>query len=222
VPVRGPLSLGTLRQIAVENASGSLICQWDDDDYNHSHRLSNQIVAMKSAGAEASYLADNLHFFSDTRTLYWCDWHRPRLHVGHPGTLLAYKSALPRYNELLDRREDLEVQQSLRVRSRIALLHDAGYLYIYVYHGSNVFDREHHARLVTAYGLGSAELLNRRSILSRALGEYSYYLQCPIIVSDTSGLEVFEWSGSDPDTLTEDDNVSLFSTTVLNPIRTRK
>lgn len=194
-PVRGRFTLGALRRLSVQHASGPLICQWDDDDYNHPHRLSQQIAAMKDAGARASYLVDNLHYFSDTKKLYWCDWSSSPIHVGHPGTLLAYKEDVPPYDEQLDRREDTEMQRALRSTTRIALLREMGYLFIYVFHGGNVFGRAHHAALVHNYGLSRAAIIDRQDILDKILDEYSIFLRSPIIVSDSSGMCAYEWRG---------------------------
>lgn len=195
ISVRGNLALGALRQISLEQASGPLICQWDDDDFNHPARLSTQITAMTKAKARASYFADNLHFFSDTRRLYWCNWRHSPFHPAHPGTLLAYKSDVPNYNVYLNHREDSDVQKKLQSRVRIALLHGVGYLYTYVFHGQNVFSREHHAKLVRDYGFSANEITNVRSILGHALSEYRCDIDPPIIISDNSESEIFKWLG---------------------------
>jgi glycosyltransferase involved in cell wall biosynthesis len=194
VPVRGHFTLGALRQFSVQHASGPLICQWDDDDYSHPKRLSQQIGAMKEAGARASYLVDNLHYFSDTKKLYWCDWSQSPVHVGHPGTLLAYKSEVPPYNETLDRREDSELQRELMSSTRVALLRGLGHLFIYVFHGGNVFGRRHHAALAHDYALCASEVIERRAILDHVLNEYQFCLKPPIIVSESSGMTVYEWN----------------------------
>jgi glycosyltransferase involved in cell wall biosynthesis len=188
------MSLGALRNLALMQASGPLICQWDDDDYSHPLRLLVQVGIMTEAHAEASYLRDNLHFFCDSRQLFWCDWLSSAKHIGLPGTLLAYKSVVPSYNELLDRREDSEVQNALRSKTRVAILGGIGYLYLYNYHGTNVFQRSHHAGLVAAYGLEAPTIINKRGILSKALEAYRDWLEPWAVVTDALGTPVFRWT----------------------------
>lgn len=215
VPLRGRFSLGSLRQISVEEAAGPLICQWDDDDYNHPQRLSVQVGAMTGANARASYLVDNLHYFSERRELYWCDWSPSRFHCGHPGTLLTYKRDVPRYNELLERDEDSEVQRTLRSRVRIALLHGVGYLFLYTFHGRNVFGRKHHASIAHDYGLTASAIHNKRAALDRALAEYSPYLKPPITITDRLGIKVYLWTAERTSWDLGEINHMEFSTRVL-------
>jgi glycosyltransferase involved in cell wall biosynthesis len=186
------LPLGALRNISIEHAAGPLICQWDDDDLNHPQRLSMQIRHMQEAGARASFLSDNFHFFADTSQLYWCNWKRSQIHIGHPGTLLAYKNVVPRYNEQLEQREDSFVQLQMRKEgTAIAAISDLGYLYMYIYHGRNVFDRAHHSSLVKAYGFEEATLRERGDEIQSALNKYPYAE--PVVVLDHTGREIISW-----------------------------
>jgi glycosyltransferase involved in cell wall biosynthesis len=188
------IPLGTLRNVSVEESSGDLVCQWDDDDLNHPDRIAVQLAALQAFGAQASFLLDHLHLFVDTKRIFWCDWVRSRRDFGHAGTLLAYRRTLPRYNSALSSDEDSGLQQALFLQgARIALLRSIGYLYVYVYHGRNVFSRQHHQTLARWLGLERDTLVGRTKTLCRALEVLS--IDPPIEVVDYLEEHVFTWSG---------------------------
>ncbi len=187
--------LGTLRNASLEASSGELVCQWDDDDLNHPDRISAQVNAVYEFGAQASFLLDHLHFFADTKQIFWCDWVRSRRDLGHAGTLLAYRRFIPPYDPSLRFGEDSMVQQALFMQgSRVALLRSLGYLYVYVYHGRNVFDRKHHQTLARWLGLERNSLEGRAEVLCRALGLLS--INPPIEVVDYLEERVFTWDAN--------------------------
>jgi glycosyltransferase involved in cell wall biosynthesis len=190
--VRSKKTLGALRNLAIEQASGPLICQWDDDDLYHPQRLTVQVKAMQRANAEASFLFDNFHLFREARHLYWLSWTRSQSNMGLPGSLLAYKHVVPRYDETLNHHEDTLVQHELqRQKVRTSLLSGLGYLYTYVFHGANTFGFVHHATLTKKYGLEKATLRERAQIIRTALEGYP--LQRPLSVRDQVGEEAFVW-----------------------------
>jgi glycosyltransferase involved in cell wall biosynthesis len=192
IPLKTKQNLGALRNISLEHASGSLVCQWDDDDINHPRRLSIQIEAMKSVDAKASYLRDNFHLFCDTGKLYWCDWIRSTTCPAFPGSLLAYKDVVPRYPDGFNRHEDSAVQEALLANTRTAMLSGYGYLYIYIFHGSNTFEQAHHAALTRSLGFETATLRELRSAIETWLSECE--IDPPIFVSDYLDNEVFRWT----------------------------
>jgi hypothetical protein len=204
------VSLGAMRNIALSHASGQLICQWDDDDLNHPHRLKVQSQVMLNAKARASFFCDHFHLFRDTKQLYWCDWARSRWHPGHPGTLMAFKQALPPYNETQQRQEDSFVQHALIAQKvPIAIVCNVGYLYTYVYHGTNVFSRAHHERLARAYGLERDTLLNKSRLVLNALA--TYHIDSPLSIVDHMGREILSWSNKKPSiTALEPDKPEIF------------
>lgn len=134
--VRDPSpTLGDLRNIAVEHATGALVCQWDDDDLYDPRRLEIQYAALVQTGAEACMLE---------RWLMW--WPRQeRLAVSRrrpwEGSLLCLKAAMPRYASTR-RGEEAPVLDHLMRHARVALL-DLPRLYTYVVHGANTFGSEH-------------------------------------------------------------------------------
>jgi len=136
-----PVSLGEARNRSVEAARGEVVCLWDDDDMSHPRRLELQHGRMRRDRAEASFLPDHLHFFEDTRELYWVDW-RPDL---HPGTLLAARRCLEAHPyPPLPINEDAPVREALRSSCRLSAPSGYGYLYLYCYTGLNVYARAHH------------------------------------------------------------------------------
>ncbi len=198
------LTLGSLRGIGVSRACGPLVCQWDDDDLNHPHRLTAQVAVMRRLGARASFLHDHLHFFQWNRKLYWCNWERSVFHTGHPGTLLAYKDALPPYDTSLQRGEDTAVQQAmLKAHVPTIALTGLGHLYMYVCHGNNTFSVDHHRLIARKYGIEAATITDRLEKLRSAL--VSYELAPPVTVVDHMAREVFVWSSrhGPPESLAE-------------------
>lgn len=154
VPPR-KLSLGALRNLSVQSAQGSLICQWDDDDIFHSRRLDAQVQALQSDGADAVYLREVFHFFSQTREMFWTDWGLTKL-TCHPATLLAEKGKMAVYPEVGDessRGEDTLVLRKLQSAGRTRVLSAPASLYVYVFHGTNTMQYEHHRFLAIRFSV---------------------------------------------------------------------
>lgn len=190
------LTLGALRAVSVSRASGPLVCQWDDDDFNHPCRLTAQVTAMRRLGARASFLYDHLHFFRGSRKLYWCNWERSPFSTGHPGTLLAYKDSIPRYDATLQQREDTAVQQAmLKANVPTVALTGLGHLYMYVCHGKNTFPAAHHRLIARMYGIEEATIQQRIETIRSVLA--SYPLAPPVSVVDHMDREAFVWSRRD-------------------------
>ncbi|WP_430784590.1 glycosyltransferase family 2 protein [Actinoplanes sp. G11-F43] len=170
------LRLGALRNLSLDAASGDLVCVWDDDDLNHPDRLTVQIGALAEAGAHSSFLSDHLQLFGADRELHWIDWRRPP--AGRypllPPTMLMTRDTRFRYPEsgryehygedwqlLLDLHRDVPVQH----------LHGHGQLYIYTYHGRNVFPGDHHRRM-RIRSRPRAELVAGTALIRAALAAY--------------------------------------------------
>jgi glycosyltransferase involved in cell wall biosynthesis len=167
------LKLGELRNLALREASGPLVCQWDDDDLYHPQRLSRHIEFLNAMNLQASFLTEQLQFFADTRQLFWCNWSArgtdPRYYL-IPNTLLAYKDAVPPYPSDAERLEDQAVRDAIFYSSgRVAGLGNCPYLTVYTYHGRNVYDRAHHMSLVVKRGLGVSAIRAHLPVLRREL-----------------------------------------------------
>lgn len=167
-------ALGTLRNRAVEAARGDFVCQWDDDDRYHPRRLELQWNALRGAQADFCFLADQLHWFPARSELFWDDWDVEAYPFNFvQGTLLGRRDCMPRYPDAA-RGEDTGVAlEILRRGNPIMRLRDVGWCYVYVYHGGNAWDAEHHAAIAQAKRFGQARLLQRERDLRARLAEYA-------------------------------------------------
>ena len=171
-------TLGAMRNASLEAARGEVVCQWDDDDLYHPQRLELQLAAMQAAGAGACFLTDHLQFDAPAREMYWVDWASFREHgPGHellPGSMMARRDACPRYPETgEDARwgEDNAFRKRLLETVEVAPLAGHGCLYLYRFHGRNVWGRDHHRRL-SARAAGARFLRRHEPVLRRALSAY--------------------------------------------------
>ncbi|GAA2317813.1 glycosyltransferase [Streptomyces violaceusniger] len=135
-------TLGALRNIAVDLAAGTYVCQWDDDDLYAPERLEVQLAAVLALDATACFLA---------RERLWWPARRKLAISGvrvWEGSMLCAKDALPRYPEWR-RGEDSPVAEAV-VRGGRTVSLDAPELYTYVFHGANTFDEPHFTSLFDA------------------------------------------------------------------------
>ncbi len=135
VPAVPKRTLGALRNIAVAEARGHYVAQWDDDDWHAPQRLAAQVDAAQRAGAAACVLA---------RWLFW-DAQAGEAYVSArrawEGSLVARRDAMPDYPDVT-RGEDSEVVRSLAAQGLLAML-DEPTLYIYTVHAGNTWGRAH-------------------------------------------------------------------------------
>lgn len=155
--------LGALRNLSRASARGQVHCQWDDDDLHHPTRIERQLAALAETGAEANCLQDIMHFFPETRTLYWTNWRLAEPTV-MPSTLMCKATAGVRYPESGPNArlgEDTDVCLQFLQRGGLCPLADAPHLFVYVSHGANTWGNDHHKMLADRLGL-SQGLLRRR------------------------------------------------------------
>ena len=90
-----PVSIGEKRNFAARHAKGSVIVQWDDDDYYGPTRLREQIEPISRGRAECTALTFGMWYFLEEDEF----WFGPPAELGcglsggHPGTL-AFKRSL--------------------------------------------------------------------------------------------------------------------------------
>jgi glycosyltransferase involved in cell wall biosynthesis len=147
-------TLGHLRNLSLDHARGDWVCQWDDDDFSHPHRLTMQARHMAAAKAGASFMTDQLHYLADQNILCWVDWDADGKFSGTarlaPNTLMMRAGLDVRYPEdgpVSRRGEDSALLEALYRQTEVAALSGAGWLYLYQFHGGNTFPRDHHQRL---------------------------------------------------------------------------
>ncbi len=135
-----PGALGELRNVSVEAARGTLLCQWDDDDLYHPERLEFQYGQLVAGRAAA-------HFFS--RLLMWWPEQR-RLAISSrrmwEGSMLCRRLALGDYPPIA-RREDTQAVKDLREHGNRIVYTDQPFAYCYVIHGDNTSGSRHLAKL---------------------------------------------------------------------------
>jgi len=136
-------SLGELRNRAIEQAGGDLVCQWDDDDQYHPDRLARQWEAMQEAKADACFLASQLHYFAGSRELFVRDVGTR----GIEGTVMHRRDLPVRYPAMA-KEEDTVFMRELVKRFNTTVLHGEPWLYLRVFHGNNTWDEQHHRRMM--------------------------------------------------------------------------
>lgn len=162
-------SVGALRNAAIAEARGELVCVWDDDDLSHSARLKWQLAGLVAAQCEACYLG---------RILLWQP-HRKRIAVSAirawENTMLARKAILPAYTGEQTGSDTILTEELIARHGVVTVDQPIGYCY--VAHGANLWNEAHfdmlfsHAQSV-AEGEGYA---NDIELLSQVMpiGEYA-------------------------------------------------
>ena len=138
VPAEKGLTLGELRNLSVMESWGEYFCQWDDDDYSHRERLSFQMDVIRQSGLPACVMVHWLIYDEQNNQAYLSSM-RP-----WEGSLLCKKSLFAQEGGYENKRRGEDTAFVNRLFSK-SLLFPAVMpkLYIYVYHGGNVWTREH-------------------------------------------------------------------------------
>ncbi len=176
IPAKTSATLGRLRNIAHEVATGDVICQWDDDDLHHPTRLATQCAALVESGKPAICLQDVLQYVPATGAMYWTNWCATPTGA-HPGTLMAWRDAAIRYPETGEeaaRGEDLAAILACKNRGALACLPDAPHLFLYVSHGANTWSAAHHAMLIERLAISRALLRRREPALRANLAPFGF------------------------------------------------
>jgi glycosyltransferase involved in cell wall biosynthesis len=131
-------TLGELRNIGIDKATGTFICQWDDDDWCHVNRLEYQYNVIRNTSYKASVLTQWLVFDAIKGNAYISNkrlWE---------GSLLCCKSLIgQKQYEHVAMGEDTPVIDFLKSSNHICEIACCSNLYIYVYHGCNTWHLAH-------------------------------------------------------------------------------
>jgi glycosyltransferase involved in cell wall biosynthesis len=169
-------SLGALRNISWQEASGDIVCQWDDDDLNHPRRIELQLAALRASGKSACYLQEFVQYFPMARCLYKLSF------LMTPGTvammtLMCLRSLPVRYPEAgpdsirgEDRALALEIKHTVGFHALAGMPH----LYVYVSHGANTMDDAHHRMLADELGVSQGLLRRYEAALREGLASFDF------------------------------------------------
>ncbi len=170
------LTLGALRNVSKASARGEVICVWDDDDLHHPERLEQQTAALVQSGAESTAMQKVMQFFPADRRLYCVNWSATSEHT-MPATLMCRSSApivYPEVGERAVRGEDMEVMWQLQGRGRYHVMPDHPHLFVYVSHGQNTYDDEHHRQIAAGFSLSQAVILEQEAALREGLAAFDF------------------------------------------------
>lgn len=170
------LSLGAMRNLSIELATGSVMCQWDDDDLYHPQRIMAQYHSLLGGNVVASLYTQHLKWFVDKGEMYWCDWsvERPQWRTMLCGSIMFYKKLFYQFDNFLypesgnqsGREEDMNVLIKISRIGKLAPV-SYGHHYIYVFHGKNVYDLEHHKLVLAKLIMDEHDLLDKQDMLTK-------------------------------------------------------
>lgn len=169
---------GQLRNFGLQAATGELFCLWDDDSRSHPERLARQAAVLTGNDLEAVYLQEAMHYFPDDRTVVCGNWRTAAM-PGHPGTLMARRSAQLRYPVQGDL-PDNGLAEALMARGRVGFITGAPHLHVGLEHSGG------HAPALPFGGvaLTKDELGQREALLRAGLEAYGFAAGVAIRGSD--------------------------------------
>lgn len=201
IAVNRDLTLGELRTCGAYEASGDIVCQWDDDDLYHPKRLSTQYAALIKNEAILSAYGSHLHFYKNDRELYYIDWSTEPGEDWRrclTGSMMFFKKIGNQYLGIVDNFpatkethgvEDLKFIQKSFLEYPYVIV-PQGYQYVYIYHGGNVSGKEHHCDFTESkYVFTKEEMCALKTHISQSCKNISF---SSIRVMGSNGL-AFIW-----------------------------
>lgn len=153
------MSLGALRNLAIESATGDFFCQWDDDDWYHSQRIEKQMNAAYECRKDGSVLMNLLMYDVVERCAYF-SFPRP-----WENSILCRRSLFLqgyKYPDL-SKQEDTVFVNSLLMNNKLTGVFSSP-TYVYVYHRNNTWGSDHFTHLFSnsqKLSDGSSETIRR-------------------------------------------------------------
>jgi glycosyltransferase involved in cell wall biosynthesis len=146
-------NLGNLRNIAIEHSTGSVLCQWDDDDYSQYDRLSYQYNNMCMSNVNASYLSSAIYNINGKHC--YISLHKAISIHGHvrcvgsliENTLMVRKNhiGIISYPNLCKGEDSIVNSRIINSYDYIAIdNHDYPYVFYISFNGNNTWDIDHH------------------------------------------------------------------------------
>lgn len=132
------LTLGQLRNRAIEFSKGTFFCQWDDDDWYHCDRLSVQLTAAMSGYNDASVMTNWILFDEIERQGYFS------LFRLWEGSVLCKKEVVNKelcYPSMSKGEDSIFINNLVEAHRVIPVINPN--LYIYSCNGANVSSRGH-------------------------------------------------------------------------------
>jgi hypothetical protein len=177
------LTLGAMRNLACELASGEVICQWDDDDFYHPTRLTDQYRSLQADSRNvASASTRFLKYFAQTQELYWCDWWGEGVPSSQflCGSVMFHKQVFHKHKSLLypESGDQCHIEEDWNVLFKLldagrVVPYGLGHHYLYSYHNENTYSLDHHLLTLDIHSgkevVGVEELLSNRSLLEITL-----------------------------------------------------
>ena len=136
------LSLGSLRNIAVRDAQGQYIAQWDDDDWSAPTRLAEQMAAIHGSNRLGCVLLRCVLFDSLTQRAHLSSQRLWEV------SLVAERMAFSLHPELVRGEMTPAVMKMFNASQLVGV--DRPDLYVAVYHGANRWDRAHWDTVIAA------------------------------------------------------------------------
>lgn len=183
--VEDGLGLGNLRNIALENAKGDFVIQWDDDEINHPDRIRLQFKNLIYYNAYACYLEDRLHYFYNTNELFIEDGSYGSINDSikqHcPGSVLMKNKKEFKYKNYLFEGDDIDLMKQIFSKHKIATLPKHYWLYCYTYHGNNTVNFNKHIKIAQEKSYDKNFILKNKQFLIKKLLEIKINLNYNIV-----------------------------------------
>jgi glycosyltransferase involved in cell wall biosynthesis len=135
IPCSPRLSTGLLRNVSLQAACGHYVATWDDDDWYGPTRLAEQISAIVAAARPGCVLSRLVLYDKVTQSAFLSakrTWEN---------SLVAERTAVPSFPDLRQGSDTHAIARMLTEAKLVALDHPE--LYVYVYHGGNLWNRAH-------------------------------------------------------------------------------
>lgn len=137
-------TLGKLRNLTLEEATGDFLVQWDDDDWYHPERISIQVQTLLD-GYDACCLSGALMHLDEEPFMQHP--YVGNLPDGIPGSIMHRADETIRYPHTR-RAEDTVYLKEWMNKRYLQLPDDYSHLFIRCYHGDNTWEKEHFLRRI--------------------------------------------------------------------------